>query len=154
MTTANECARLARDLVSAIQSGALDEIETFYAPDSEVVNMATGERSLGPDGARRDSARWLRAFPDLRFDVLNVVAGEDAAVLELRVNATHTGPLVLPEATIEPTNRRMKQAVCFVLTFRDGLIVSEHDYVDMASMQQQLGLRPTPDIEVTGAPAS
>jgi predicted ester cyclase len=62
---------------------------------------------------------------------------------------THTGPLATPSGVIEPTGKRVTIHSASILRFRDGLIASEHSYVDQLEFMTQLGLMP-PAPKATG----
>jgi steroid delta-isomerase-like uncharacterized protein len=147
--TSQETAALVRKLFDYYSAHKLDEVERLFAPNSETVTMPTGERSLGPDGARRDTERWIRAFPDLKFTVVNIVATDDAAAVETVFTGTNTGPLVTPEGELPPTGNRVEAKGCIVFKFEKGKVLSEHDYFDFATINAQLGLGPelTPPTE-------
>lgn len=135
-----ESAALARKLFDAYNSHRLEIVEELFDKNSETVTMATGERSLGPDGARADTQRWLAAFPDMRFEIVDLVAGDDFAVAEARFSGTHNGVLVTPNGELAATGRHVEAPCCLVLRFENGKIVSEHDYFDLAGVNEQLGV--------------
>lgn len=141
MQNRNDCAAAARAVLDTISAHDLDALARLYAKNSETITMPTGERSFGPEGARSDTQRWLAAFPDLRFEIRSVVASDDAACIEATVHGTNTGPLALPGEELPPTNKAVSMPVCVVMRFDDeGKLVAEHDYFDLVTMMEQLGL--------------
>jgi predicted ester cyclase len=141
MQNAKDCASLAREVVECFSAHDLARLETLFAENSETVTMATGERSYGPDGARADTQRWLDALPDMRFEIRSIIGGADGACVEATCTGTNTGPLVFGDETVPPTGRNVSMPACILLRFdTDGKVVSEHDYFDLLSLMEQLGL--------------
>jgi len=104
------------------------------------VPVATGAR--GADQLRRFYAEiFIPSWPD-DTDVVPVsrTVGETRLVDELLVQGTHDRPMPFWLPGVEPTGRRFELAHAAVITFRDGLIESEHIYWDQASLLVQLGL--------------
>jgi hypothetical protein len=66
-----------------------------------------------------------------------------AVAVELMIGATHTGPIDLGgEAPLEPTGRRIAVGTIWVLELDEaGLIVGERDYIDPASIVEQVHAR-------------
>jgi len=71
------------------------------------------------------------------------VLADDGAATEVVVTGTHTGPMLSPNGEIPPTGRRISLRSASVLQMKDGLIASEHVYLDQLEMKGQLGLTPT-----------
>ena len=84
------------------------------------------------------------AFPDGRHEWLVAEEFDGGAVLELRYNGTHTGPLETPNGPLPGTGRVVSIDTAVVLTTRDGHVTSWHDYMDTFAFAQQLGLMPEP----------
>lgn len=53
--------------------------------------VPTGHRWEGHEGARRFYESLLGAFPDVRFDLVNIVIGPQGVCEEARLTATHAG---------------------------------------------------------------
>jgi predicted ester cyclase len=54
-----------------------------------VYELADGQRWVGHDGAARFYAELLTAFPDVHFDLTDIVIGPQGVCEEARVTATH-----------------------------------------------------------------
>jgi steroid delta-isomerase-like uncharacterized protein len=99
-----------------------------------------GKVQQGIDAGLAVSQMFANAFPDGRIETKKVFAcGDNAAIVEFIGSGTHKGELM----GIAPTGRRITIPVCDVLEFREGKIVTEHEYMDMMTMMQQLGVVPT-----------
>ncbi|MEX2211391.1 MAG: ester cyclase [Gaiellaceae bacterium] len=64
--------------------------------------VQTGERWEGHEGAVRFYTELLTAFPDIHFDLTNIVIGPQGVCEEARVTATHRGAWLGQEPTGEP----------------------------------------------------
>jgi steroid delta-isomerase-like uncharacterized protein len=83
------------------------------------------------------------AFSETRNETSRLIEEGDTVVAECTWRATHSGPLPMPDGReIPATGRMVEFPVVSVLTVRDGKIVSERDYFDMAAVMSQLGLMP------------
>jgi predicted ester cyclase len=93
-----------------------------------------------PDTYRGWFADMFEAFPDWKFEVLDMVAEGDKAVVRWRATATFTGPVSFEG--MNPNGARIDTEGCDVLTVRDGKIVSIYAYTNGAEMMRQLGALP------------
>jgi len=145
--TAQENVALARsllDLYNSHQSDPawLDKIVATLAEDFEVIDVPTGRTLHGPDGYREINLFFAEGFPDSLVELTNVFATDDQAVVEFTGRGTNTGPLHMPMGDIPPTGRYSELRFCSVSRARSGKIVSIHNYYDVMTMLQQLGLVP------------
>jgi ketosteroid isomerase-like protein len=95
-----------------------------YAPDCVVSSMADGQTLLGREHLRQAEQAQLAAFPDRRLAITNRIVAGDTVVAEGTWSGTHADQTTGAIAATEPTSMN----VCIVLTFRNGLIVSDHTY--------------------------
>ena len=63
--------------------------------------VQTGDRWEGHEGAARFYTELLTAFPDIHFDLTNIVIGPQGVCEEAQVTATHTGEWLGREPTGE-----------------------------------------------------
>ena len=79
------------------------------------------------------------AFPDMRMDVEDLIAGGDKTVARARVTGTHQGEF----AGVPATGRQVEVQLIDIMRFDDAGLVCEHwGVMDMMSMMQQLGVVP------------
>ena len=133
-----------RKLFDGFNTSDYDAIVALAADDFELIDCASGEKYVGPDGARRNAEGWLTAFPDVSVEILNIVASGDWAVAECVGRGTHSGPMQTPMGEVAPTGRKMELHFCSIIRVRDGKIVEGRDYYDAMSIANQLGLMPEP----------
>jgi steroid delta-isomerase-like uncharacterized protein len=81
----------------------------------------------------------VRAFPDFRMDVQDVIAGGDKAVARLKVVGTHRGEFM----GIPATGKSIAVNLIDITRFSDDGLAREHWGVfDQLAMMQQLGVIP------------
>jgi steroid delta-isomerase-like uncharacterized protein len=141
---AEDSEAIIRKLFDAFNSKDYDTIEALAADDFELIDCASGEKFTGPEGSRRNAEGWLTAFPEVRIELLNVVASGDWAVAEAVGRGTHSGPLHTPMGEVPPTGKQMELHFCSLIKVREGKIVEGRDYYDAMTVANQLGLIPEP----------
>lgn len=135
----NSVGSVARAYFEAVAARDLEAMVGFYEPGG------TGEihglvELIVPDTYRTWFANLFAAFPDFRFEILDVVAeGEKAAV---RWHATGTFNGEARFEGMDPTGARVDLTGCDVLTIRNGKIHRNDAYMNGAQMAQQLGALP------------
>jgi predicted ester cyclase len=85
----------ARDLAGLIST---------LTPDCVYELVQTGHRWEGHDGARRFYTELLTAFPDIVFNLTDIVIGPQGVCEEAHVTATHTAPWL----GVEPTGEHVE----------------------------------------------
>jgi steroid delta-isomerase-like uncharacterized protein len=114
---------------------------SLYASDALFV--VPNARCEGREAIRAWLEALERPFPDGVTETSRMVEEGDTLVAEYIWRGTNTGPLPMPDGTeIPATGKTMELPGVAVATVRDGKIVNEQDYFDMAAMMSQLGLMP------------
>jgi predicted ester cyclase len=144
-----DAAAIGREFFNAFNDREVERGMAIAADESEIVEVATGERFQGPDGYRHEYEKWSTAFPDGRCEPRNTVTSGDWAVLEMTFRGTNTGGFAGPEGELPPTGREVAFDFCTIVQVRDGKLVAARHYHDNATVMQQLGLMP----EAAAAPA-
>ena len=108
-------------------------------PDVEFV-LPGGVALRGRDEIGAYIETMWSAFPDGAITFTAEVIAEDSAAVEITFTGTHTGPLISPGGSVQPTGKRVSLHSASILQIRDGLIASEHVYLDQMDMLTQLGL--------------
>lgn len=122
------------------------DMEAYLAnqhPDIDFV-VPGGATLHGREQVRASTRAFWDAFPDGRLSFGQQVLGEDAAATEVVFSGTHTGPMATPGGDIPATGKSVKMTSVSMLRFTDGMVASEHVYLDQLQMLTQLGLAPTP----------
>ena len=69
----------------------VDGLIATLAPDCVYEIPATGQRWEGHDGARRFYTEFLGAFPDVHFDLTDIVIGPQGVIEVATMTGTHSG---------------------------------------------------------------
>jgi hypothetical protein len=110
-----------------------------FAEGGYFYDVAAGKRYYGDDiGSTVDV--YATAFPDMHRELYSVDVRDNLVLVELALNGTHDGDLVLPPGTIPPTNRTIRAPCCDVFHLKDGKVVSFHCYVAVPILLEQLGV--------------
>jgi steroid delta-isomerase-like uncharacterized protein len=134
-----EAGSVARAYFEAIAARELDAMVEFWEPGG------TGEihglvELTAPDTYRAWFANLFAAFPDFRFEILDVVGEGEQAAVRWRATGTFNGNTRFEG--MDPTGARVDLSGCDLLTIRNGKIQRNDAYMNGAQMAQQLGALP------------
>ena len=93
-----------------------------------------------PDSYLEWFGNLFAAFPDYRFEILDVVAEGDKAAVRWHATGTFDGPTSF-EGML-PTGAKVDVTGCDMVTVRDGRIQRNEAYMNGAEMARQLGALP------------
>jgi predicted ester cyclase len=96
-----------------------------------------------PDGIRAYFSEIFAAFPDWRFEVVELVGSGDLAAARWRITATNTGPGKFQG--VAPTGKTVTLEGCDMFRVEDELIVENNAYTNAMQLAEQLGLLPPQD---------
>ena len=116
---------LIEELLDAYNAPDLDRAALLYAEDCRYVNRSLGIRIEGRGAQRANMQAFLDTFPDRRLRPRRVVADEGGAAVEAEFVATSPGGPGMP-----PAGQPYGAQICCVFEVSDGLVLSEHDYID------------------------
>jgi predicted ester cyclase len=109
----------------------LDGLVATLAPDCVYEMEATGQRWEGHDGARRFYTEFLGAFPDVRFDLRDIVIGPQGVIEVATMTGTHQGTW----AGLEPSGEGVLLTIVIHFPWDPGagLFAGERIYLDRAA---------------------
>lgn len=116
--------------------GDLDLVDTLVAPDAVVHNPLILDAPTGRGSVRASIEMMRRAFPDLRVEVLDLIAEADRVAAFVRISGTNTGAYRRGGAT----NRRASMRGFFIWRIADGRLVESWGVADRFEFLQQLGI--------------
>ena len=122
-----------------LNGGDLSVADQLVSPDF-VNHEAPPGRDRGPESMRGLAVMLRTAFPDLHFEIEELVAEGDVVAGRLSMSGTHEGPLM----GTPPTGRSVHQEHMHFVRFEDGKAVEHWGVRDDLGMMQQLGLMPDP----------
>ena len=111
--------------------GLLDEIIS-----ENYINHSPGAPNSipGPEGLKPIVTAIREGFPDLRFEIKNIVDAGDQVAVHTIMHGTNTGPLF----GSSPTNKSVRVEQMQIERIENGKIVEHWRLTDELSMQKQL----------------
>jgi steroid delta-isomerase-like uncharacterized protein len=134
-------AEVGRKYFEAVAESDIDKMASFWAPDILERIAPIGELR-GPDETREFFGDLFAAFPDMQFEVLDLIADGDKVAVRWRSKGTFCGAAF---QNIDPTGARLDLEGIDLLTIEDGLIRRNDAYYDGTQFARQIGLLPPRD---------
>lgn len=123
--TENNKALIRRFIDEVMNGGNLDSLERYYEP-----RLAKA--------ARRWIAPFQQSFPDMRMEIVDLIAEDDQVVGRFQCSGTHLGDWM----GHAPTGRRFERIdEVYFFRIRDGKITEAWGIEDTLKRLEQLGLR-------------
>jgi ketosteroid isomerase-like protein len=110
---------------------------TAFTADGTFTDMSTGIIYRGETLSDLIEIYGV-AFSDMHRELYRFYLSTDVVVVQLALQGTHDGPLVLPTGTISPTGNRMDAPCCDVSELVDGKIKRLDCYPSSAVIMSQL----------------
>ena len=129
----------ARAYFESIRHGDTTPQEQAYADDAQITIHGVLERAGKAELIAYFRSLW-DAFPDFRFELLDLVEDDGAAAARWRITGTFAGPGSFQG--FEPNGARIDIQGVDVVTLRDGKIVRNEAYADGMTLARQLGTLP------------
>jgi steroid delta-isomerase-like uncharacterized protein len=134
--------KVARAYFDAVAARDVDAMAQCWAPGG-IDHLAPLNRDLrAPDELRAFFTQTFAAMPDMRFEVLDLVAARNQAAVRWRATGTFCGG---PFEGIEPTGDRIVLEGIDMLTVEDGRIQHNDAYYDSGQFARAVGLMPPAD---------
>lgn len=112
---------------------------SMFADGGYFYDVAGGKKYYGSDiGLTVDI--YAAAFPDMHRKLDSFYFDDNVVIVELSLNGTHKGDLVMPAGTIPATGKEIHAPCCDVFHIEDGKVASFHCYVAVPIMLGQLGV--------------
>jgi steroid delta-isomerase-like uncharacterized protein len=118
--------------------GRVELVDELLHPDYVNHSPGSGDLPRGREGVSIVVGALRRGFPDLHYQIEDLVVAEDAVAARTTLTGTHRGDLFGMPAT----GRAVRVAQMTIERFRDGRIVAHHRLTDDLSMLRQLGVPP------------
>ncbi|HVU05958.1 MAG TPA: ester cyclase [Polyangiaceae bacterium] len=118
--------------------GRLELTDELLAPTYVNHSPGSPEQDRGREGVRAVVAAMRTAFPDLRYEIEDLVVGDDSVAVRTTVTGTHEGDFF----GLAPTGRRFCVSQICVERFSNGKIVAHHRLTDELALLRQLGALP------------
>ena len=116
---------------------------SLLAPEFVSRSSLSQGRAASKDMIAKGFEMFDKSLPDLKEEVVSIIAEGDSVACQVVETATFTGPMELPTGAIAPTNRSYRLPVGSFFRVNDqGLIVEQRTYWDTADWAQQIGIDP------------
>ena len=138
MTSTSTLGLYAQRINEAWNSHDIEGVLSFYAPGCVGEDVGTAIPLLGRDAMRTMLENYWRAFPDLKFEVVDSLAEGSRIAIFWIGEGTHQGTIM----NIPPTGRRVRVRGVSIIEVEDGLIVRGQSIWDLAGMLRHMGLLP------------
>ena len=133
---ATDLGRATADLIDALTS------PTGAPPPCSPTTWLTPRPAGAVDGADAylDLCHgWREAFPDVVGTITDSAAAEGLAVLQIRWQGTHTGPLETRAGPVLPSGNRVMADASFWARFEGDRIHDMRHHLDVLTLLQQVG---------------
>ena len=107
-------------------------IPELYSDDC-VIHTPDGE-VRGVEGSRQLYQTYIGAFPDVQFEIQQIIAEGDRAVAQLVFTGTHQGPL----GKVPASGNSVKVANACFFRFAGGKLVEQQGVWDSLSLMRQI----------------
>ncbi len=125
------------DTYAAWNAHDADAVAAVFAPDAEIVDVASGTVTRGRDAIRATAVERFTGFPDFSLEKVFLVIDADANADRWIMRGTHRGEFM----GLAPTGHAVEvQGATFSEFGADGLVTRDTHYIDLPSLLRQLGL--------------
>jgi steroid delta-isomerase-like uncharacterized protein len=142
-TMRGELTGLVKRHYTNVSEGHIEHDRDVMSADIVYVNAAAGTVT-GIEAFLAFATGFKQAFPDLRWEMRELIEGSDTVVVEGLFLGTNTGPMVGPWGSIPATGKRIKLPFCDIWKVRNGRIIENRIYYDQVTFLGQLGLLMSP----------
>ena len=128
---------LVRDYAAAKSRQDVGAALAHCHPDFAIETVPFGTASRDREETARHLALFFSVFPDYRAETEGLASGADGVGWWGRVSVTFRGPLL----GLPPTGRAVTLPAFSVFAFRDGQLLRERFFFDLAALCEGVGLR-------------
>lgn len=113
-------------------------VDELMSPSHAMHNNHVPDSCIGPEAYKREVARFMTGFPDLRFTVEDMLAENDKVAVGWTISGTHKGEF----RGISPTGRKVFVEGITINQIAGGKIMDSYVSWDALGLMQQLGVAP------------
>jgi steroid delta-isomerase-like uncharacterized protein len=121
----------------------LDVADQIFSEDCVTHQLRSGVLAepahRGPREMKEHVSGWLMSFPDLRFNIEQIITERDRVVSQLVMEGTHQGTWM----GISPTGKRLQIRMITIHRIENGKIAEDWVLVESLGFFQQLGMLPS-----------
>jgi steroid delta-isomerase-like uncharacterized protein len=116
----------------------LEVAKELISPSHAVQILDAADSGVGPEAYARNVVQFVRAFPDLKFTVIDMVGENEKVVALWSISGTHKGEF----RGIAATGKKISVDGITISQLADGKIMDSYVSLDMWGMMKQLGAIP------------
>ena len=120
----------------AWNKGNVSVLDTLLSEDYQNHTPSTPNPPQGPKGLKPIIGAIRSAFPDLHYEIKDLIATPDRVVARVVMTGTHTGPLF----GIPPTGKRIEVNQINIEAIENGRIKNHWRVTDELTLMKQLGV--------------
>ena len=126
------------------KTGTVESIREMFSPDY-VFHSPGNPDAKGLDAyianLKTSDATFRPGFPDYRLNIVDMVIGDNKAMVHYNITATHKGAF----AGVPATGKSVNMASIYLYRFENGKLVEGTEVVsDRIGLMQQIGAIPAP----------
>lgn len=137
MTTNEEIIRELYALAEGEHRDA-DKFASLFHADGYFKDESSGIRLQGRDVGQLIHA-VSGAFPDMHRELLRIFTSQEAVIVELKLQGTHSGDFHTGDGVLPATGRTFDVPCCDVFRLRNGKVEAFHCYNQLSVWLKQLG---------------
>jgi steroid delta-isomerase-like uncharacterized protein len=120
----------------------LDVADAIFAKDCVTHQLRSGAAAdpvpRGPEAIKEHVTSWIASFPDLHFNIEQMLSEGDRVVMQLLVEGTHQGVWL----GIPASGKKIQIRMFTIQRLVEGKIVEDWVLVESLGVLQQLGVVP------------
>lgn len=132
--------KIARQYVDNLNKHTNEANRSLLSDDTKT-EVPGEQKPLNRDQTLEYNQRFISAFPDLHFDLREVIAQGDQVAIHWVASGTHTAPLTLPTGgSLPPSRRKVTVPGVTISEIRNNKITHQFLTWDQVSFLMQLGV--------------
>jgi len=113
-------------------------VDELMSPSHALHDNHLPDSGIGPEAYKRNVARFVTGFPDLRFTIEDMLSENDKVAVCWTISGTHKGEF----RGISPTSKKVSIEGITINHIADGKIMDSYISADFLGLMQQLGVAP------------
>jgi len=131
--------QLVRNVYQAAEEQRIQDFVDLFTEDGVFFDASVGKEYRGAEIGRTVEI-YAKAFPDMHRELYKFYESGDDVMVELSLNGTHKGPLMLAFGTIPATGKKMSAPCGDFFHIENGKIKIFHCYPSGTVLLEQLGV--------------
>jgi steroid delta-isomerase-like uncharacterized protein len=116
----------------------IELVDELLSPSHAMHDNQLPDSGIGPEAYKRNVARFVTGFPDLRFTIEDMLSENDKVAVGWTISGTHKGEF----RGISPTGKKVSIEGITINHIAEGKIMDSYISADYLGLMQQLGVAP------------